>query len=339
MTDYTIEKREYKGFTIEIWRDDCADNPRDWGNVATFVCEHRNYNFGDEHDIESAVNSLYEEYLSIKDIIEYFVKTRNAKIIEDEDGKFYEFKESEDGDTYYIDASGTDYSIAWEMEKWFSTMEKLKLVSDTGNVFWRPISIYDHSGVSMWLGDTSGHVDARWDCSTIGFAYIEKAAAEKENWSFSGKYKTWQEWANHIMEAEMDLYDDYVEGNCYGWSIKDENDDFIDSCGGYYGTDYDEEYKECKGVIDEYIENREKKYRERISAINDCLTKNMFIGESFSFSCNLWRIGTDMFGQAILVRAKVINNHVMPYEHYSTGLLDRDEAEILYYCLEKLKTA
>ena len=339
MSDYTIETREYKGFTIEIWSDDYAESPREWDNVATFVCEHRNYNFGDEHDIESAVNSLYEEYLSHKDIIKYFVKTRNAKIIEDEDGKFYEFKESEDGDTYYIDASGTDYDIAWEMEKWFSTMEKLKLVTDTGNVYLRPISIYDHSGISMWLGGTAGHVDAQWDCSTIGFAYIEKATAEKENWSHSGKFKTWQEWANHIMEAEMNVYDEYVEGNCYGWSIKDENDDVVDSCGGYYGTDYDNEYKECEGIIDAEIEEREEKYRECITAINGYLTKNMFVGESFSFSCNLWRIGTDMFGQAILERAKVIKSHMMPYEHYSTDVLDRDEAETLYDCLERLKTA
>lgn len=142
-----------------------------------------------------------------------------------------------------------------------------------------------------------------------------------------------------MMEAEMEVYDNYVKGNCYGWCIEDDNDDVIESCGGYYGTDYDDEYKECEGIIDAYIEEREKEYRERITAINDYLTKNMFIGEGFSFSCNLWRIGTDMFGQAILERAKVIKNHVMPYEHYSTDLLDRDEAEILYDCLERLKTA
>lgn len=338
MTDYTIETREYKGFTIEIWRDDCAESPREWDNVATFVCEHRNYNFGDEHCIESAVNSLYEEYLSHKDIIEYFVKSRNAKIIEDKDGKFYEFKESEDGDTYYIDVSRSDFDIAWEMEKWFSIMEKMKLVTDTGNVYWRPISIYDHSGVSMWLGDTAGHVDAQWDCSTIGFAYIEKSKAEKE-WSCSDHFKTWQEWADYEMVAEMEIYNEYIKDNCYGWSVKDENDDVIDSCGGYYGTDYDEEYKECEGIIDDEIEEREKKYRERINAINDYLTRNMFIGESFSFSCNLWRIGTDIFGQAILERAKVVKSHVMPYEHYNTDLLDRDEAETLCDCLKRLKTA
>ena len=340
MTDYTIETREYKGFTIEIWRDDYAESPRDWDNVATFVCEHRNYNFGDEHDIDSAVNELFEKYATSKAIIEYFVKTRGAKIIEDEDGKFYEYEMeySWGKSTYHIDMEQSDEDIAAEMTDDFSTMEKLRLAAASGEFVWRPISIYDHSGASIWLGGTAGHVDARWDCSTIGFAYVEKCTADKE-YIPTEEYRTWREWANHIMEAEMDVYDDYVEGNCYGWSIKDENDDAVDSCSGYYGTDYDDEYKECEGIIDAHIEEREKEYRERISAINNYLTRNMFVGECFSFSCNLWRIGTDMFGQAILERAKVIRNHVMPYEHYSAELLDRDEAETLYNCLERLKTA
>ena len=257
MSDYTIETREYKCFTIEIWHDDDAESPRKWDNVATFVCEHRNYNFGDEHNIDSAVNELFEKYATSKAIIEYFVKTRGAKIIEDEDGKFYEYtvEYSWGNNTYYINAKQSNDDIAAEMTDDFSTMEKLELAAASGEFVWRPISIYDHSGVSMWLGGTAGHVDAQWDCSTIGFAYVEKCTAEKE-WISSDKYKTWQEWANHIMEAEMDVYDDYVEGNCYGWSIKDEDDDVIDSCGGYYGTDYGDEYKECEGIIDAHIEER-----------------------------------------------------------------------------------
>lgn len=340
MSDYTIEKKKYKGFTIEIWRNDYPDDPRSWDNCATFVCEHRNYNFGDEHNIDSAVNELFEKYATSKAIIEYFVKTRGAKIIEDEDEKFYEYTKnySWGKSTYYIDATQSNDGIAAEMTDDFSTMEKLRLAAASGEFVWRPISIYDHSGVSIWLGGTAGHVDARWDCSTIGFAYVEKCTADKE-YIPTEEYKTWQEWANHVMEAEMDVYDDYVEGNCYGWSIKDENDDAVDSCSGYYGTDYDEEYKECEGIIDAHIEKREKEYRECITAINGFLIRNMFIGESFSFSCNLWRIGTDMFGRAILERAKVVRNHVMPYEHYDTGSLSHDEAETLRDCLERLKTA
>ena len=347
MNDNTIEKKEYKGFTIKIWNDDYADNPRDWDNVATFVCEHCDYNFGDEHDIDSAVDELFDKYATPKAIIEYFVKTRGAKIIEDEDGKQYEYSREHFGEkfTYYVNAEQPEDWISADMQGDLSTMEKLNLAAASGEFVWRPISIYDHSGASIWLGGTAGHVDERWDCSTIGFAYVEKCTAKKEGALRAGKdglyngHKTWQDWANAMMEAEMEVYDNYVKGNCYGWCIEDDNDDVIESCGGYYGTDYDDEYKECEGIIDAYIEEREKEYRERITAINDYLTKNMFIGEGFSFSCNLWRIGTDMFGQAILERAKVIKNHVMPYEHYSTELLDRDEAEILCDCLERLKTA
>ena len=341
MTDYTIETREYKGFTIEIWRDDYAESPRAWDNVATFVCEHRNYNFGDEHDIDSAVNELFDKYATPKAIIDYFVKTRGAKIVEDEDGKFYEYEMeySWGKSTYHIDMEQSDEDIAAEMTDDFSTMEKLRLAAASGEFVWRPISIYDHSGVSIWLGGTAGHVDAQWDCSTIGFAYVEKCTAEKE-WISSDKYKTWQEWANHIMEAEMDVYDDYVEGNCYGWSIKDEDDDVIDSCGGYLGRDNIEEmFKDAQGEIDAEIEYREKKYREHISAIHGYLEKNMFIGECFSFSGSMWRVGTDMFGQAIIEKASVVKNHVMPYVHFNTNLLERGDAETLYNCLERLRTA
>lgn len=193
--------------------------------------------------------------------------------------------------------------------------------------------------MSIWLGGTAGHVDARWDCSTIGFAYVEECTAEK-NRIPDDKHKTWQEWAYHIMEAEMKVYDNYISGECYGWTAYDEDENVIDSCGGYLGRDNIEGmFKDAQGEIDAEIENREKKYREHISAIHGYLEKNMFVGERFSFSGSLWRVGTDMFGQAIIEKARVVKNRVMPYEHFNTNLLERGDAETLYNCLERLKTA
>ena len=320
MTDYTIDEREYKGFTIKIWSDEYAENPREWGNSATFVCEHRNYSLGDEHDIDSAVNELFDKYATPEAIIAYFVKERGAKIIDDE-GKKYE------------------YTIRHSWAEDFSTMEKLELAAASGKFVWKPISIYDHSGLSIWLGGTSGHVDAKWDCSTIGFAYVEECTAE-ENRIPDDKYKTWQEWANHIMEAEMKVYDNYVSGECYGWTAYDEDENYVDSCGGYLGRDNIEEmFKDAQREIDAEIEHREKKYREHISAIHGYLEKNMFVGERFSFSGCLWRVGTDMFGQAIIEKARVVKNRVMPYVHFNTDMLERGDAETLYNCLERLKVA
>ena len=97
--------------------------------------------------------------------------------------------------------------------------------------------------------------------------------------------------------------------------------------------------KDAQGEINAEIEHREKKYREHISAIHGYLEKNMFIGECFSFHGSLWRVGTDMFGQAIIEKASVVKNHVMPYVHFNTNLLERGDAETLYNCLERLKVA
>lgn len=48
------EKEEYRGCTINVYYDETPEDPRTWDNVATFVCEHRRYNLGDEQDIERA---------------------------------------------------------------------------------------------------------------------------------------------------------------------------------------------------------------------------------------------------------------------------------------------
>lgn len=53
------EKEEYRGCTINVYYDDTPEDPRTWDNVATFVCEHRRYNLGDEQDIEGRIDSLF----------------------------------------------------------------------------------------------------------------------------------------------------------------------------------------------------------------------------------------------------------------------------------------
>lgn len=44
-----IEKINYRGYTINIYSDPDAQNPRtEWDNLATMVCWHRRYTLGDE---------------------------------------------------------------------------------------------------------------------------------------------------------------------------------------------------------------------------------------------------------------------------------------------------
>ena len=42
-----IDSVEYRGFTIDTYQDDQPDDPRNWDNLGTMVCWHRNYLLGD----------------------------------------------------------------------------------------------------------------------------------------------------------------------------------------------------------------------------------------------------------------------------------------------------
>lgn len=176
------EKEEYRGCTINIYYDETPEDPRTWDNVATFVCEHRRYNFGDEQDIEGRIDSLFGDYVPAKAIIDHFVKTRDAHLVPGEEDdycdRYYEYKETVCGEEYtrYIDAdtSDSDDSIASDMTDQLDVCEKMLLLENTGEIVTLPISMYEHSGISLWLGSKWGHPDAQWDCSSIGFAYVEK---------------------------------------------------------------------------------------------------------------------------------------------------------------------
>ena len=324
MDDY--KKEVYRGHTIHIVYDDCADSPRNWSNVATFVCEHRNYNFGDVHNIESEINDLFGKYVKDADVIKYFCESRNAKLIHDEEygENYYEYSvkyRNGDSHTYRISADQDECHIASEMEDDFSNSEKLMLVENSGEVVLSAISIYDHSGVSIWLGGTAGHVDSQWDCSTVGFAYVEKSTAEKEGALRAGKnglyngHKSWQDWAYAMMEDEMEVYSQYVSGEVFGYYI--DSDEYgcecNDSCYGYYGSDSIQEMiDEAKASIDYFFKQREIEHAEYKSTISENI--DFFIGYSWMIDGYVYRISDNIFGNGYIERSVVKDNLIKTYE-------------------------
>lgn len=263
------EKEEYRGCTINVYYDETPEDPRTWDNVATFVCEHRRYTLGDEQDIEGRIDSLFNDYVPAKAIIDHFVKTRDAHLVPgDEDDycdQYYEYKETVCGKEYtrYIDAdtSDSDDSIASDMTDQLDMCEKMLLLENTGEIVTLPISMYEHSGISLWLGSKWGHPDAQWDCSSIGFAYVEKKTAKEEGMLDPGdEYEhDWKKWAYAMMEGEMETYNKYVSGEAYGYMIEDEEGDeasnsHLCGCWGFYDKDNLLEY--AKNDIDTYLKEK-----------------------------------------------------------------------------------
>lgn len=147
-------------------------------------------------------------------------------------------------DKYLPDYEGDFYDL--------SEGEALNLIAQTGELIYRPICMYEHSGISLWLGTTKGHMDARWDCATIGFAYAERK-------DFPEYGEVWEDAAGEFMEQKMMIWDAWVQGNVYECRVRD-TDIMLN---GYIGdTAIDRIIVDAKNEIDFYVKPRPKHYQK-----------------------------------------------------------------------------
>lgn len=66
--DYIAHTEEYKGYTINVRNDECAESPREWDNLGTITAWHRNYNLSDEkHNYD--VDTFVAEVVNNKNVI------------------------------------------------------------------------------------------------------------------------------------------------------------------------------------------------------------------------------------------------------------------------------
>ncbi len=110
-----------------------------------------------------------------------------------------------------------------------------------------PLYIYDHSDISMTCGDRVYPYDDPWDSSMVGFIYVTKQKLCKE---FNTKRisKKIIEKAEKILKDEIKIFDQYLQGDVYGFVISKiskcdmnhEHKEYVDSCDGFYGHNMEE---------------------------------------------------------------------------------------------------
>lgn len=117
------ESQQYRGCTINIGFDGDSESPREWDNVATFVCKHPHYSLGDKQNVKGVVEDLFSDHVTDKAIIDFFIKNRNAEYIpgeeDDDSDHYYKFTEiycKESHDRYIdADSSRTESEIAEDL--------------------------------------------------------------------------------------------------------------------------------------------------------------------------------------------------------------------------------
>jgi hypothetical protein len=115
-------------------------------------------------------------------------------------------------------------SIIGREKEWYAEHKK------AGDIIF-PLYLYEHSGQSVSLGRDKYPFTDPWDSGQVGFAYIEQSIAKKE---WHGK-RYWKREAEKCLQAEIRSLDQYLTGDVWGYTIKDNEGEIVDSCWGFYG--------------------------------------------------------------------------------------------------------
>ena len=95
---------------------------------------------------------------------------------------------------------------------------------------------YDHSQFRLMTRQPTASLFGVYlmDYGFVGFVYMTAATIAYEY----GTGNDADEKAQALIEAEISTYNKYLNGEVYGYVIKDDDDEIVDSCWGFYDRDY-----------------------------------------------------------------------------------------------------
>lgn len=219
---------------LRIRLDDDAESPRNEndGSYTRIICTHRKYSLGDiqtkgeRHRVQewvlAALNYLYTDVLPKETSWKTLAVERAIARVE------------EASDRSITDAELADFCL--------SILSK--------HFLWLPLYLYDHSGITM---NTTGF-SCGWDSGQVGIIVVPKYAVRHLLYGGGVNQLTKKEierW-ERLLKGEVETYDQYLTGQCYGGVLEtraNEGDDWKeeDSCWGFYGYDH-----EKSGLLDTF---------------------------------------------------------------------------------------
>lgn len=251
--DFVKFECDGKRLCLHVHHDDTPDNPRSWDTpITTMACFLHRYELGD--DIGTSDPDEFWQGL----VADFVLDTELVSAVQDGKVSGMKLEPSEDPDfvtlcvlAYWATPRGS-YEQGWTYDpvdkdpRWVADAIRENL--SIGNcqsllepyLEWLPLWVYEHGGITMSCGDRSYPYNDRWDSSCAGWIMMSKETALKERIGCC-KESNWREKAISDMQAEVELYDQYLTGSVYGYTLLEETapDEWteVDSCWGFYGDD------------------------------------------------------------------------------------------------------
>jgi len=134
----------------------------------------------------------------------------------------YDLGDKHDLSIHMFEDMGWDEILAWTKE-------------EEGAEVFLPLHLLDHSGLSISTSDFND----TWDSGVVGF--ICDTAETRKLMGFElDRFGRDVDARAHILEVlmgEVKTYDQYLQGDIYGFVVEDEDGDTLDSCWGFFGTE------------------------------------------------------------------------------------------------------
>lgn len=236
-------------YTLLVSDDELPLNPRkDYDNLGTMVCWHRQYNLGDEHTYDDPADflhsKLFELYSSYptseygKPVYDFLKsgKAESAKLEYNRSTHEWELweqwfggKEWSKSSSYAASLKGMDIPDCF-LDDCLSALknhEMIKLLEQSGGFVMLPLYLYDHSGITM----STAPFFCPWDSGQVGWIYADRETIEK---AYGEVTSETLEKARRILAGEVETYDYYLTGQCYFFQLF-KGDTEVDSCGGFLG--------------------------------------------------------------------------------------------------------
>lgn len=156
--------------------------------------------------------------------------------------------------------------------------DKVKLMGGKTRYFALALFLYDHSGITI----STKPFNDKWDSSPVGFIYVSEEDARKEFPNIQD-WKKLKDSVYKVLESEVKIYDQYLQGDIYGYMIENENKDLDrqeDSLWGIYGAD--EAEQAAKEAVDNLVAEKEalpiqncrqcrRDYKSELQYCDDCI--------------------------------------------------------------------
>jgi hypothetical protein len=133
-------------------------------------------------------------------------------------------------------------------DKHSMSIEEVHELVKRKDVIYLDLYLYDHSGLTL-KSSTNGNPfygrlpqgHAEWDSGQVGIIYVTFEEVRKE-WSKKKLSKAIKQKAMDCLEAETEVYGQYLSGDVYGYNVTslEDEDIGVSGCWGFFGYDWKE---------------------------------------------------------------------------------------------------